>query len=451
MTVPGPPPPDRIAVALWRAGAPRAAIALAHAAIARADARWMVCRMAIERMQRGDDPYEDGELPALDLPLVATMLEHGHLYEAHAVLRGGKVEGALAERLARTLEEVLAPIPREADPSFGAVLELVRAGQASSALRALEEVVRESPAPQAWLTARAGALASVVRGLWRHDPVRVEAMPVEAITRDTVLARIRARDLPSALEAARAAGASELAEILERLLAATERVFADGAADSDDPETAPIQGHRLGELNVRMGALSQADRTYRSMLRDREDDERARTMLADVIALRRALGDEPEPMPARSASVGFLKKNAPRAAGGKAWASGRYAAWGDDGGDDSTATLEASQEAELLLKLGRAQQALDVYRILAVRHPKQQTYRKRITEIEALIAQRMTPIEGEVTVRQDLEKLSAQAVPTNPRVVLPDFASFDHPSFDHPSFDDEELPTMVELRRKDEE
>src|SRR5690606_818407 len=110
-------------------------------------------------------------------------------------------------------------------------------GQASSALRALEEVVRESPAPQAWLTARQRALASVVRGLWRHDPA-----PVEAVTRDTVLARIRARDLPSALEAARAAGASELAEVLGRLLAATERVFADGSADSDDPETAPIQG-----------------------------------------------------------------------------------------------------------------------------------------------------------------------------------------------------------------
>ena len=440
MTVPGPPPPDRIAVALWRAGAPRAAIALAHAAIARADSRWMVCRMAIEQMQRGEDPYEDGEIPALDLPLVATMLEHGHLYEAHAVLRGVTVEGALAERLARTLDEALAPFPPEADPSFGAVLQLVRAGQAASALRALDEVVRESPVPQTWLTARQRALASVVRGLWRHD-----AAPVEAVTRDTVLARVRARDLPSALQAARAAGASELCEVLERLLAATERVLADPSGDSDDPETAPIQGHRLGELNVRMGALSQADRTYRSLLRDRQDDERARTMLADVIALRRALGDEPEPMPPRSASVGFLKKNAPRAAGGKAWASGRYAAWGDDAEDDSTANLAASQEAELLLKLGRAQQALDVYRILAIRHPKQQTYRKRITEIEALIAQRMTPIEGEVTVRQDLERLSAQAVPTNPRIVLPEFPSFDEPSLD------EELPTMVERLRKDEE
>ena len=196
MTVPGPPPPDRIAVALWRAGAPRAALALAHAAIGRADSRWMVCRMAIERMQRGEDPYEDGEIPALDLPLVATMLEHGHLYEAHAVLRGVTVEGALAERLARTLDEALAPFPPDADPSFGAVLQLVRAGQAASALRALEEVVRESPAPQAWLTARQRALASVVRGLWRHDLVQMEAMPVEAVTRDTVLNNVNPTLIP---------------------------------------------------------------------------------------------------------------------------------------------------------------------------------------------------------------------------------------------------------------
>lgn len=436
MSAPAPPPPDRIAVALWRTGAVRAAIELAHAAIARGDTRWMVCRVAIDRMQRGEDPDEGGELPALDLGLVATMLEHGHLFEALYVLRGAPIRSALAQRLARTLDEALAPFPSDADPSFDAVRTLVRGGQAASALRALEEVVRQSVAPPAWLTARQRALASVVRGLWRHD-----AEPVEAVTRDTVLARIRARDLPAALEAARAAGAGELAEVLARLLAATERVFSDSLPDSDDPETVPMQGHRLAEFHVRMGVLTEAERSYRSMLRDRADDERARTMLTDVVALRRALGDAPDPVPPRAASVGFLKKNAPRAADGRPWSSGRYAAWGDDGENDSTATLEASQEAELLLKLGRAQQALDVYRILAIRHPKQQAYRKRIGEIEALIAQRMTPVDGEVTVRQDLSDLQEQAVPTSTRVVLPDF----------PSFEDEELPTMVErLRRKDD-
>lgn len=435
MNAPG-PLPDRIAVALWRAGSAHAAVELAHAAIARGDARWMVCRIAIDRIQRGESPDEGGELPVLDLPLVASMLERGHLVEAYWVLRGAAIGGPVAQRLVRTLEEALAPFPSDADPSFDAVRKLVRAGQSAAALRALEEVVRESPAPPAWLTSRQRALASLVRGLWRHD-----ADPVEPVTRDTVLARIRARDLPAALEAARSAGASELAEVLARLLAATERVFTDSIPDSDDPETVPMQGHRLAEFHVRMGVLTEAERSYRSMLRARPDDERARTMLTDVVALRRALGEAPEPVPPRTASVSFLNKNAPRAMHGQAWSSGRYGAWGDEQENDSTANLQASQEAELLLKLGRAQQALDVYRILAIRHPKQQAYRKRIGEIEALIARRMTPVDGEVTVRQDLSHLRLEAVPTNTRVVISDF----------PSFDDDEPPTMVDRLRDGDE
>src|SRR5690606_29878287 len=193
---------------------------------------------------------------------------------------------------------------------------------------------------------------------------------------------------------------------------ATERVFTDASMpDSDDPETVPMQGHRLAEFHVRMGVLGEAERSYRAMLRDDPDDERARTMLADVIALRRALGESPDPVPPRpNAGVSWLKKNAPRRPGGtEGWASGssagRYSAWADAPQEDSTATLDASQEAELLLKLGRAEQALDVYRILAIRHPKQQLYEKRIAEIEAMIAERMMPIEGELTVRQDLSTL----------------------------------------------
>lgn len=426
MLTAGLPPPDRIAVALWRLGSAHAAIELSHAAIARGDARWMVCRMAIDRMQRGQSPDVDGEVPVLDLALVGAMLERGHWIEALWVLRGASIDGPVARGLTRALEEALAPFPAEADPSFDAVRKLVRAGRAASALRALEEVLRDTSSPPPWLVARQRALAFVVRGHWKEAP------PLEPITRDTVLARIRARDLPAALEAARAAGATELAAILARLLAATESALADVIPDGDDPETIPIQGHRLAELHVRMGVLPEAERTYRSILRERPNDERARTMLTDVVALRRALGDSPEPVPPRAASVGFLNKNAPRGGYGEGWSSGS-AAHEDE--EHSTANLHVAQEAELLLRLGRAREALDVYRILALRHPMQQIYGKRIREIEALIARRMTPVDGEVTIRKDVSELELEAVPTNAGFALSEL----------PSFDEEEEPsTMID-------
>src|SRR5690606_12429570 len=138
MSTPAVPPCDRIAIALWRCGAAQAAMELAYAAILRADPTWPACRDALERIQSGASPDDGGPAPVLDLALVAGMLELGQLYEARSVLHGARIGGPAALRLARTLDEALAPFPPEADPSFEAVLALVRAGQAASALRALE-------------------------------------------------------------------------------------------------------------------------------------------------------------------------------------------------------------------------------------------------------------------------------------------------------------------------
>jgi hypothetical protein len=226
--------------------------------------------------------------------------------------------------------------------------------------------------------------------------------------RATVLARIRARDLPAALEAARAAGASELAEGLGRLLAATERVLADSVPDTDERETIPMQGHRLAEFHIRIGLLLDADRSYRSMLSRDPSDERARTMLGDVVALRQALGEETEPVPPRpGAQVGWLKKNAARPSAAEGWAAGsaaKHQSWADTS-EDSTAHMEPTREAELMLKLGRVDEALYIYRILATRHPKKQAYQKRIAEIEALVAERVSPVAAEVTVRRNIAAL----------------------------------------------
>lgn len=432
------PPSDQLLFAVWRAGGAAAAIELAGHALARNDHRRPQVQDQLRRLRAAAPLGETPEVPELSLELVSALVDRYRYHEARCVLRAAGLADA-ARGLAMVLDEALAPFPAEADPSFDAVLHLIRAGQAPSALRALEEVERQSVAPTEWLVRRTRALAALVRGGWRDGPVPV----VEGATRATVLAKIRARDLPGALEAARVAEASELASVLKRLLFATEGVFTDTShPDSSDPQTVPMEGHRLCEFQIRMGVLVQADRGYRAILQQHPDDERARALLHDVIALRQALGEQVEPMPPRTkASVGWLKKNAPRDAGG--WAAGapRYERFGDESVEDSTDVLEASQEAELLLKLGKADQALDMYRILAIRHPKQQTYRRRIAEIEALIAQRMTGAAAEVTMKHDLSDLRRRAVPTKPNVRLPDV---EHPRYGN---DDEldEFPTLIDV------
>lgn len=421
MSGPALPPSDRIVYALWRAGNVRAAMELATHALARNDRARGVLNELLGLLGRGEVlEAGSGPIPPLDMHLVVAMIDGYRYHEALCVLNAEELPASdkTASRIARLLEEALAPFPPAADPSFGAALHLVRAGQAPSALRALDEVVKQSPEPPVWLTAKQRALASLVRGTWKTDAARVEDM-----TRDTVIQRIRGRDLPGALEAAEAAGARELAAVLRRLVAETERVFTAESPTSDDPMTVPMEGHGLAEFHIRMGVLGEADRVYRKLLRKDARDERARALLCDVIALRCALGEDAEPLPKREMpSVDWLSKKQPKSKALWGSRSDRFRRVEHDRFDESTGVLEASQEAELLLKLGKAEQALDVYRILAIRHPKQRTYQRRITEIEALIAQRMTPMQAEVTLSHDMRELSAKAVRTNPRLEIDDIS-----------------------------
>ncbi len=419
----GLPPSDRIVVALWRTGHERAARQYAGYAIARNDPARAVLRRLAEALERGDSP-PDGDVPRLDFSLVVALLDRYRLHEAEVVLRavGLAPIDRRAKRLAALLEDALAPFPADADPSFSSALQLVRAGHAPSALRAIEEVLKQTVAAPEWLTRRQRALAALVRGGWWEAPE-----PVEQHTRDTVVARVRARDLVGALDAAERAKAAELAGILRRLLSETERLFAEGPGGaSDEPTTVPMEGHGLGEFHVRMGMLPEADVVYRKILEKDPRDERARTVLADVIALRRALGDEADPMPPREvSSVHWLSKKGPKRAAtwsaGPDTADGRYGRIGElDEPEEPTDVLAAADEAELMIKLGHADQALSIYRILAVRHPSRAAYQRRIDEIEALIAERAGPLAEAVTARHDMSALMAQAVPTSPRIAVKD-------------------------------
>src|SRR5690606_23605127 len=139
----------------------QAAAQYASAAIARGDRDTDPLRVQLSQM-RAREPLvaPSAPLPALDEALCAGLVERFRYYEARVVLAaGGLLESVIGQRLELVIDEVLAPFPDDADASFAAVLHLIRAGQAASALRAIDEVVRQSPAPPSWLLKRQRGLA----------------------------------------------------------------------------------------------------------------------------------------------------------------------------------------------------------------------------------------------------------------------------------------------------
>jgi len=436
MSADGLPPTERIVHALWRAERTRDASELAKHAVARRDASTDALKAQLSRLARGERLLP---LPPLeiDFALVVGHVERNRLHEAQTLLRatGMARTDPRGRRLASVLAEALSPLPADADPSFAAALHLVRAGQAPSALRALEEVIRAGPAVPEWLQDRRRALASLVRGEWWQAPE-----PVEAVTRESVLAKIRKRDLRGALKAARKADAEELTGLLQRLVDVAERAFSHPDGEGDDPRTVPMEGRPLAQFHVGMGMLAQADAVYRAVLSEDWRDDDARVQLADVIAVRRALGEQVDDLPPREiSSVHWLDKNrAPRKAD---WGPGERSLSSPQD-DRNTDVLDAAQEAELLLEQGRAHEALDMYRILAIRHPRKVGYLERIGEIEALIAEGLAPELGDITAPHDLSALAADALRTDPQVVIEGDVDDSHPRY--ADGDDEALVTVVD-------
>lgn len=400
-----PPPSDRVVATLWRRGLVSSAMDYARAALGRRDRHHAVLQEQLEALRAGQELDDHGEDVPLTVELVGAMVDRYRYHEARCLLRA--VAHEAAGPIGQLLDDALAPFPPGVDPSYEALHQLIAVGQAPSALRALGEVVEQMPEAPDWLSVPHRALRTLVSGEWR-----ALLAPVEAVTRDTVLERLRLRDLEGALAAAEAAHADQLAGRLRRLHEASQAETGK-PDDPEDQRTVPIEGIGMAMFQVRMGALQAADGSLRKLLRSNPDDEELRRILADVLAVRRALGAEVELMPPRVASVHWLSKTS-RADGGK-WSRGddeAHPRYGDDDAEESTNVLNAAHEAELLLKLGKTEQALSVYKLLAIRHPQSDAYRARIVEIEALIEHNLQPVAYEVTAKHDLSALIEKSLPT---------------------------------------
>ncbi len=71
-----------------------------------------------------------------------------------------------------------------------------------------------------------------------------------------------------------------------------------------------------------------------------------------------------------------------------------------------TEELRQDVEAELLLKQGYAQRALELYQRLADRHPNVRSYAIRAAEIDDLIRRDRVPVPAEITVRRHIPEVS---------------------------------------------
>ena len=414
MSGPELPLSQHVVAALWQRGEVRAAAAFASNALARCDPHRHALHAQLDRLRAGEALTDiPAQMPALDHALVTALVDRYRFHEAQCVLSVVGATSSRSDGLERLLTEALAPFPADADPSFDAVLHLVRAGQAPSALRALEGGVEMMPSPPGWMTERRHAIGRLVCGGWWTAPESVGPA-----TAATVLERLRAHDLPGALRAAQEAGAQELATNLSRLAAEARREYEAEPGEDGAPGTLPMEGLGLASFHVRMGMLAQAEAVLRAWLAKDEGCERGRLILADVLALRAALGERVDPLPPRRRlSVYWLSKKKPRRPAKWAGAvSEPYPTLAVSELDETTEVLDAAQEAELLLRLGKAEEALAIYRILATRHRSREHYRRRIEEIGRLLVERGAPVAAEVTANHDLDALRVMAVPTDPSI-----------------------------------
>ncbi len=291
------PPTDHVARVLVRLGARDEAVVLLRGAIER-DSGEKACAALLRAVEARPDASVWGPDLALDLPLVDAYARRGMLVEALAVLRGGALgqseEGRAREAM---LEELLAPPPADAGPKAHQVAHQLATGGAAMALSLLQDL---GDAQGDWVLRCRVLLQRLLYDDAEEVPTSATSpsiRPGGSPLGEALHTKLGARDLSGALEAARVYAKQHSGEIdaqaavaaLERLLAAVEarskEMFEAGAAK----RTAPMKGHPLAELHVRMGNLEEAARFYRRIVLEDPHDATAHERLADCETVRRVI------------------------------------------------------------------------------------------------------------------------------------------------------------------
>ena len=535
------PPTDHVARELLKRGARDPAILLLRAATRR-DPGERACAALLKALEARPDAAVSGPEVELDLSLAEDYVARGMFLEARAVLSGAGLDRVPpGADHARVLDELLAPLPADAEPELLQAFRHLMTGGASLSLSLVEEHMQRGLALPPWAARRRTLLRALLLDHALESAASVaqaatapgsQAAPVpqapggEPSELARELARLIAeRDLRGAaarLWAHCASAPDDVsaaigAEALERILHVLDR--RDGIPEVVDTRTMPMGPQKVAELHLRMGNFAEAERLYRRVVVNQPENLELRAMLDDVqvvthflvspsapvaprapnratvsaaaeIGIRPTVPltiadydagesteeDGPEELArlytdvagARAADPSFVpsdervtspaavtrrasssdisrgatasrvelppgapstapvlsKKGAGPSSGFAATtgyssakdASSEIPSWDDD----ETNTVTPAVEAELLLKQGFAIRALELYRMLAEGNPADDTFRRRIGEIEALIMAERLPMPDEVTVQRDVSDLRRLARPTALRLSVPE-------------------------------
>lgn len=409
------PPLDHVARALAALGQVRFAAELLELLVSRGGEEGARSEALLASLRAQREPLLGAPGVRLDVELVEAIATHGRLREALVVARaidsGGTVLGL---EILHALETVLAPISA-AEPADMA--SCWRDGLEGSAIAAQRIVL--SPTASADLRQRAQVLVQLLRGFralsassapapgLSVDP-SVAAVVAEMLTRRDLLWGRRALAKVLALP-----GGRELLESVELLVQSTE-----GVANEDMPgghATAPLQGDGVALLHIRMMNLDQAERALRRICVEKPEDRLAPSLLSAVARLRavqEVSRDEPSGGDAsapRAPPPEWLNKRARRASV-EGWAgSAKRGTTPVSYVEEATSVLRPDDEAELHLRAGRPDKAVELYRRLAERFPDRPRFRERADEIQAQMDDRSLMFADEMTVRRDLRGLASAA------------------------------------------
>jgi tetratricopeptide (TPR) repeat protein len=405
------PPLDQVARALAALGRAHEAIALLELSVARGGEERARGEGLLAHLRARPDERPGSPGIRVDAELVEGIATHGRLAEArivaHSVDIGGSVLGL---ELCQALDLVLAPLPAGEDAGLALIYAEALAGSAMAVQRLLL-----SPGASPELRTRAQTLVQLLRGFRAQRPSAEAAsgMAVDPAVHRVVAELMQRRDLAWGMaELGRLtglAGAAELHADVSLLLAASERAAAEegqGVA-----ATAPLEGPGVALLYVRMFNLEQAERALRRVCLERPGDREAPVLLAAVARLRSvqdaSIDDARDPAAPKAAPPEWLNKRS-RKASVEGWASTqRRAPTPAPYEDAATSVLRPDDEAELHLRAGNPDKAIEIYLRLAERFPDRVRFRERAAEIQAVVSAKEIVFADEMTVRRDLRPLAA--------------------------------------------
>jgi len=416
-----------VARALHQRGSSDEAVALLRGALCREPTQ-IAARKLMRQLTEGQPVEGPRRSIELGLSLCDAWVRRGMLVEALALLGGTPLgSGDMGREWANLLGELLAPVPVDAEATLVEMHRQLLTGGASVALTLLEERDRKAPSLPAWATRRLELLRWMLLDNAASAPADADGDRLAPSLLAAKLSVIRRRGLTAGLTALRELldaepdhpDAGRVLEALETLQHDIDRQAGLVGASS---KTMPMHGHTAAVMQVRMGNLDIARSLYEKLIA-KEDDDRARLMLASIEVVQRALEGDPleddelageatvmrpsvpddhervggdfedertvdEPMPrledfSKTTETRLPESSPPPEKSGKIAAVITTQDVPPDHGP-TTRLPSADRHAEALVAQGRLEEAEEVYRGLAEVHPERRELSLRADELRRI-------------------------------------------------------------------